>query len=58
MYRGERHKPGRLAVTLNCSVCAARNYKTTKVRTQGQNPLELKKFCKTCGQHTLHQEGK
>jgi len=45
----------RVPVTLACSECKARNYKTTKVREQ---LVELRKFCKGCKQHTLHRETK
>jgi large subunit ribosomal protein L33 len=45
----------RVAVSLACSECKARNYKTTK--TPGQL-VELKKFCKHCKKHTVHRETK
>ncbi len=48
----------RVPVSLACSVCGARNYRTTRVRKQGSPPLELKKFCPTCKVHTLHKESK
>ena len=43
---------------LACTVCGSRNYSLdlgTKPRT---DRLELKKFCKYCGKHTLHKETK
>lgn len=43
---------------LACSVCGSRNYtidSSNKVRT---DRLEVKKFCKHCNKHTLHQETK
>jgi large subunit ribosomal protein L33 len=47
----------RINITLVCSACEARNYKTT--RTQGQQgQLELKKFCPKCKRHTVHKETK
>ena len=63
---------GRVRITLVCSVCDARNYRTTsaartnkvganksgEVGTPGKGPLELKKHCPTCGKHTLHRESK
>jgi large subunit ribosomal protein L33 len=49
-------KQTRSAITLACTVCKARNYKTTKKR--GTEPLEIKKFCSRCGTHTLHREQK
>jgi large subunit ribosomal protein L33 len=48
----------RIPIALCCSVCSARNYKTTKARRDGGQPLQLKKFCNTCNAHTLHIEGK
>ena len=48
----------RIPIALCCSVCSARNYKTTKARKDGGRPLQLKKFCNTCNAHTLHIEGK
>jgi large subunit ribosomal protein L33 len=46
----------RVPVALACSECKARNYKTTKARRDGAPPLKLKKFCKTCDKHTVHEE--
>ena len=46
---------GRVPVSLACSECKTRNYKTTK--SPGQL-LELKKYCKHCKKHTLHRETK
>ncbi len=48
----------RVSVSMSCSECGSRNYKTTRVQRGGEKPLELKKFCKTCGKHTLHRESK
>ncbi len=48
----------RIPIALSCSVCGARNYKTTKARKDGTKPLQLKKFCSTCNAHTVHIEGK
>ncbi len=48
-------------ITLVCSICQARNYPTTKApKRSGQvgTPIELKKFCKHCDQHTIHRESK
>ncbi|MFZ5895258.1 MAG: 50S ribosomal protein L33 [Myxococcota bacterium] len=49
--------PGRIRIALACSVCGARNYKSTKSLREG-SPLSLKKFCSHCNQHTVHIEGK
>jgi len=52
-----RSRSDRVEVSLACSVCSARNYKTTKKRDHvGQ--LERKKFCSTCAGHTVHRETK
>lgn len=45
----------RVTVSLACTECASRNYKTTKLP---QAVLELKKYCKNCKRHTLHRETK
>ena len=54
MPRGRTGK--RIAITLACEHCNSRNYKTTK--RQDQQPLELSKYCKSCGKHTVHRESK
>jgi large subunit ribosomal protein L33 len=51
---GER-RGSRIAVSLACADCRARNYKTTKLPDQ---LVELKKFCKQCKKHTVHRETK
>jgi large subunit ribosomal protein L33 len=45
-------------VTLACTVCGSRNYRTTRAVKPGARGLTLKKFCATCKQHTLHHETK
>jgi large subunit ribosomal protein L33 len=52
--------PSRVPVTLACSECKARNYKTTRseASTEAGRALELKKYCKQCKRHTLHRETK
>ncbi len=47
----------RILITLACSDCAARNYKTTK-KPGHKGQIELKKFCPTCKKHTVHKETK
>ncbi|WP_083912545.1 50S ribosomal protein L33 [Allofustis seminis] len=42
--------------SLACSECGCRNYSLeprAKIQTER---LEIKKFCKRCGKHTLHKE--
>ena len=47
----------RITVTLVCTACEGRNYKTTRKPSQlGQ--IEMKKFCSRCNSHTLHKETK
>ncbi|MFA1821639.1 50S ribosomal protein L33 [Virgibacillus oceani] len=45
-------------IILACSRCASRNYTTSKNRLADPERLTVKKFCKTCGEHTLHRETK
>jgi len=47
----------RIEISLACSVCEARNYKTTRKPDQ-LGRIEKKKFCPTCLTHTLHRETK
>ena len=47
----------RVNVTLVCTECSARNYKTTRKPTQ-KGPIELKKHCTKCNRHTVHRESK
>ncbi len=49
--------PGRIRIVLACSVCGARNYKSTKNSREGSS-ISLKKFCSHCSHHTVHIEGK
>lgn len=44
---------------LACTDCGQRNYapKASESSTRTER-LELKKFCKYCGKHTLHRETK
>ena len=62
--------PSFVSVTIVCTECKARNYKTTKRAESasaaplgseagdGAPPVELKKFCKHCQKHTVHKETK
>ena len=42
-------------VALECTKCGAHNY-TITANPQRQERLELKKFCKHCGEYTVHRE--
>lgn len=46
----------RIGITLECTQCKERNYRTTKNRRNDPDRLELKKFCKRCRTHTVHRE--
>ena len=43
-------------IILTCTECLSRNYSTTKNKMTSTERLELNKFCKKCGKHTLHKE--
>jgi len=43
---------------LACEECKRRNYHTTKSKEKKGDKLQLRKFCKFCGKHTLHKETK
>jgi large subunit ribosomal protein L33 len=48
---------GRLSVSLACTECQSRNYKTTR-KTEDKGQLTLRKFCPACKRHTVHKETK
>lgn len=45
-------------VILTCSVCLSRNYTTSKNKKTHTDRMEIRKFCKKCGEHTIHKETK
>ena len=45
-------------VILTCTECLSRNYTTQKNKTTHTDRIELKKYCKKCGKHTIHKETK
>ncbi|MCI9292287.1 MAG: 50S ribosomal protein L33 [Erysipelotrichaceae bacterium] len=45
-------------VILTCTVCLSRNYSTHRNKKTQLKRLELMKYCKKCGCHTLHKETK
>ena len=47
----------RVYVTLECTVCGARNYRT-QMETRGDAKLRLKKYCRRERKHTEHRERK
>jgi len=51
-------KDVRPVVTMECTECRERNYTTEKSRRNDPQRIELQKFCRRCGKHTLHRETK
>ncbi|HRG99257.1 MAG: 50S ribosomal protein L33 [Myxococcales bacterium] len=47
----------RIEVSLVCTECEGRNYRTTR-RPDQVGQLEKKKFCPSCKRHTVHKETK
>ena len=45
-------------VTLKCTVCGEKNYRTPKNQRTTPERMELSKYCPRCGQHTVHKEEK
>ena len=48
----------RVKVTLRCSECKQRNYNTMKNKKNDPDRLEMKKYCRFCKKHTVHNETK
>ncbi|WP_200806528.1 50S ribosomal protein L33 [Salimicrobium flavidum] len=48
----------RKKIVLACNECSSRNYSTHKNMNHSEERLEVRKFCKNCGEHTLHRETK
>lgn len=48
----------RTAITLACTKCKQRNYRTNKNKKNNPDRLELKKYCPFCKKETLHKETK
>ena len=48
----------RTAITLACTECQQRNYRTNKNKKNNPDRLELKKYCPFCKKETLHKETK
>ena len=46
----------RVAITLACTECKRRNYQTMKSKRNTPDRVELRKYCRWCGQHTAHKE--
>ena len=48
----------RINITLSCTECKNRNYRTNKNKKTHPDRLEFKKYCKFCRKHTVHKETK
>ena len=46
----------RIKVTLACESCKRRNYITKKNKINDRERIEMKKYCRFEGVHTLHKE--
>ena len=46
----------RVAITLACTECKGRNYQSQKSKRNTPDRMELRKYCRWCGSHTLHRE--
>ncbi len=47
----------RIQVSLACTECESRNYRTTR-KPEQKGQIELKKHCPRCNRHTVHRETK
>lgn len=45
-------------ITIACTECKQRNYETSKNKRNNPDRIEISKFCKFCGKHTVHKETK
>lgn len=45
-------------ITLACTVCKEKNYRTEKNKKNTTERLELSKHCPKCRKHTAHKEEK
>ena len=48
----------RVKVTLRCSECKQSNYNTMKNKKNDPARLEMKKYCRFCRTHTIHNAPK
>jgi len=43
-------------ISLSCEKCKRKNYTTSKNKKSTPSKLEFKKYCPSCGKHTVHRE--
>ncbi|MDD2430726.1 MAG: 50S ribosomal protein L33 [Firmicutes bacterium] len=48
----------RIDISLECTKCGRRNYRTSKSKTNNPDRLEITKFCAACRERTPHKETK
>lgn len=48
----------RTQITLACTECKERNYRSEKNKKNDPERMEIKKFCPRCKKHTTHKESK
>lgn len=48
----------RTQITLACTECKERNYRSEKNKKNDPDRMEIKKFCPRCKKHTIHKESK
>ncbi|MBR7091449.1 MAG: 50S ribosomal protein L33 [Clostridia bacterium] len=48
----------RTQITLACTECKERNYRSEKNKKNDPERMEIKKFCSRCKKHTIHKESK
>ena len=48
----------RVKIIMACTECKQRNYNTKKNKNNDPDRIALKKYCKFCHRHTVHQETK
>ncbi|HAV20546.1 MAG: 50S ribosomal protein L33 [Bacillota bacterium] len=46
----------RIGITLECTQCKRRNYRTEKNKRNDPDRIELKRYCSFCKSHTVHRE--
>jgi len=48
----------RTQITLACTECKERNYRSEKNKKNDPDRMEVSKFCPRCKKHTMHKESK
>ena len=48
----------RVKITMRCSECKQINYNTINNNKNDPDRLEMKKYCRFCKKHTVHNETK